>query len=178
MLDLESWSDAGVKTHTQFMNILSWQGPTRSSGVGLQGKFFTVAFHNKVYSRAVAYSFRDFSSENKAIKQYLESTIPLQIRDQHKEQEQLLKLFMNSTSTCVCVCSSSPAAPNPKQQQQLSPGHSLAIPSTYLGVSGLKAAGPPSKLRPVFGLFWACLDNMAVPDPRGTESEEITAESM
>lgn len=26
-------------------------------------------------------------------------------------------------------------------------------PSTHLGVSGLSAAGPPSKLRPLFGLF-------------------------
>lgn len=49
---------------------------------------------------------------------------------------------------------------------------------SYLGVNGLRAAGPPNKLRPVFGLFWTCLDNIEVPVPRGTVSGEITAESI
>lgn len=49
---------------------------------------------------------------------------------------------------------------------------------SYLGVSGLSAAGPPNKLRPLFGLFCVCLDNIEVPVPRGKASGEITAGSM
>ncbi len=48
----------------------------------------------------------------------------------------------------------------------------------YLGVRGLSVAVPPSRHRPLLGLFCTCLDNSEPPVPSDTESGEMTEESM